>query len=379
MSEQPNDNPPQTPQIENAQPSPENPPAPTPDPKLSENPQELNEKPTQKDSEKQELPQLNEPEKQPEKEPEPKELLEVDERGALQCPKHKIEASNFCLVENSPYAVNCVLCIGEHEMLQRMPQLNLSLSLVLNEKLANQLFNEKQFESEDYESKVDEMINGFKAEFENHCTSLRKAMIERLQNESHEFMLKKIRSFLDKARKDYKNNPRDADALRELCSTFNDFLLLKKSDEVVTTAQELETFKGFFDQMNRTIGVNFKYLHAKVANEVGVAGDDLRRTQSNKETFVSSQIRPRPIDNSVVVNSARPVNYSYTSPTQIRHQPQSVNVQKNGFFENVNYLIIKFGEVLFLRILIEWFCHIDLSIDLKIKILNYSDKLFKTF
>lgn len=338
MSTQPNEAPQQPQQQENAQPAPENPSNQAIDPKQSENPQELNEKPTQKESDQAEPSQQNEDKQKPEKEAEPeKELLEVDEKGALVCPVRGIEASNYFLGEGVPNAVNCVLCAGENTTLQRYPQLNISLSLVLNEKLANQLFDEKKFESEDYEGKVDEMINSFKAEFESHCEKLRKAMIERIQNESHEYMLKKIRSFLDKARKDYRNNPRDADCLKELCSTFNDFLLLKKSDEVVTAAQEIETFKGFFDQMNRTIGVNFKYLHAKVANEVAVAGDDLRRTQSNNERMVSSNIRTRPVENSVVVNSTRPVNYSYTSPTQIRHQPQTTNPKSQGFFENVSF------------------------------------------
>lgn len=249
----------------------------------------------------------------PESPAEPKILLDVDEKEIPLCPKTNIQASNFFLGDNTKYAVHCVLCSNSREEVRRMPQLNLSLSLVLNEKLAEQLFDEQKFRDGNWEGKVDEILDDFKTHFEKQCTSLREMMIERLQNESHEFMLKKIKSFLDQARSDYKAEPRDFSKLQELCSTFNDFLLLKKSDEVATAEQEVEAFKKYFGSMKKTMELNFKYLNTKIE---GRGTEEAMSKSRTAEAPVMSFAKP--METSVVVNSTMPVNYGYQAPTQVR-------------------------------------------------------------
>jgi hypothetical protein len=127
--------------------------------------------------------------------------------------------------------------------------------------------------------------------------------MERLQNESHEFMLKKIKTFLDKAREEYQENPQDFKKLQELCSTFNDFLLLKKSDEVPSADEEMKNYQEYFDQMNRTISVNFKYLKSKI--------------EGNKETKSVSQA---PVQQEQF-KASFPVN-TYAPPVQVSNEYQ---------------------------------------------------------
>lgn len=273
----------------------------------------------------------NQNEEKPEEEP--KILLEVDDKNIPLCPKTKIQASNFFLGDTTKYAVHCVLCTNTREEIRRLPQLNLSLSLVLNEKLADQLFDEEKFKKGNWEGQVDDIIDDFKGHFEEQCKNLKEMMLERLQNESHEFMLKKIKSFLDQARNEYSKNPEDFSKLQELCSTFNDFLLLKKSDEVASAENEIEAFKKYFESMKGTLGLNFKYLTSKIE---GKQADDFIAKSRTAETPVTSF--PRPMETSVVVNSTMPVNYGYTAPTQVKPMtPNRVIGSGNdqGFFDNI--------------------------------------------
>ena len=276
-----------------------------------------------------------------EKTEKPKEeivLIDVDENGQPLCPKTKIQASNFFLGDTTKYAVHCVLCTNSREEIRRLPQLNLSLSLVLNEKLAEQLFDQQKFEDKNWEGKVDDIINDFKAHFDDQCKNLKEMMLERLQNESHEFMLKKIKSFLDQARQEFKNDPKDFSKLQELCSTFNDFLLLKKSDEVASAEQEMKAFKKYFESMKGTLGLNFKYLTSKIE---GKQAEDFT-TKSRTEIPVMTHVRP--METSVVVNttmpvtSTMPVNYGYNTPTQVRPSGPNRVIMSNqdqGFFDNI--------------------------------------------
>lgn len=262
----------------------------------------------------------------------PRIEMEVDEKNVPLCPKTNIQASNFFLGDNTKYAVHCVLCTNTREEIRRMPQLNLSLSLVLNEKLAEQLFDEQKFREGNWEGKVDEILGGFKAHFEEQCKSLREMMLERLQNESHEFMLKKIKSFLDQAREDYRQEPNNFTKLQELCSTFNDFLLLKKSDEVATAEQEVAAFAKYFESMKKTLELNFKYLHTKIE---GKSGEDATVKSRTTEQPVMSFSRP--METSVVVNSTMPVSYGYNAPTQVRPGTPNkvVSGPNGGFFDNI--------------------------------------------
>jgi hypothetical protein len=271
------------------------------------------------------------PENPPKEEPkEPKILLEIDEKNVPLCPKTNIQASNFFLGDNSKYAVHCVLCTNTRDEIRRMPQLNLSLSLVLNEKLADQLFDEKQFQDSNWEGQVDDILTDFRSHIDDQMKSLKEMMLERLQNESHEFMLKKIKSFLDQARTEYKEEPKDFNKLQELCSTFNDFLLLKKSDEVATAEQEIKSFKKYFDSMKKTLELNFKYLNSKID------GKHEEMTKS-RTTEIPVNSFSRPMETSVVVNSTMPVNYGYQAPTQIRQTTPNRVIASNdgGFFENI--------------------------------------------
>ena len=263
-------------------------------------------------------------------EKEPAILLDVDDKSVPLCPKTQIQASNFFLGDSSKFAVHCVLCSNSREEIRRMPQLNLSLSLVLNEKLADQLFDEKKFEENNWEGQVDALLGDFREHFEEQIKSFREQMLERLQNESHEFMLKKIKSFLDQARDEYKTNPRDFGKLQELCSTFNDFLLLKKSDEVATADQEMKAFAKYFESMKKTLELNFKYLKTKIE------GKQPEETMS-KSRVVESPVPQfsRPMETSVVVNSTMPVSYGYNVPTQVRPNRVLASPQENGFFDNI--------------------------------------------
>ena len=265
-----------------------------------------------------------------EEEKEPAILLDVDDKNVPLCPKTHIQASNFFLGDSTKFAVHCVLCSNSREEIRRMPQLNLSLSLVLNEKLADQLFDEKKFEENNWEGQVDSLLGDFRAHFEEQIKSFREQMLERLQNESHEFMLKKIKSFLDQARDEYKTNPRDFGKLQELCSTFNDFLLLKKSDEVATADQEMKAFAKYFESMKKTLELNFKYLKTKIE------GKQPEETMS-KSRVVETPIPQftRPMETSVVVNSTMPVSYGYNVPTPVRPNRVLASPQENGFFDNI--------------------------------------------
>jgi hypothetical protein len=201
------------------------------------------------------------------------------------CPIHKIDASNFCLIENCPMALNCVLCVKEHESLHRIPEMNYSLGLVLNENLADQLFNEKMFQERECKQKIKEMILQVKLNFNRQCDSLETLLIERVETESHEFMLKKIRKFLDKSRDDYKNQTENFSLLKELCSTFNDFLLLKKSDQVPTVDDEISLYNSLMNQFKKTIDLSFKYLNNKICrlqNEPMAAPEIVKMAPSKK-------------------------------------------------------------------------------------------------
>ena len=264
---------------------------------------------------------------------EPKIMLEIDDKNTPLCPKTKIQASNFFLGDTSKYAVHCVLCSNTREEVRRLPQLNLSLSLVLNEKLADQLFDEEKFTKGNWEGQVDDIIRDFKDHFDDQCKNLKEMMLERLQNESHEFMLKKIKSFLDQARSDYNDDPKDFAKLQELCSTFNDFLLLKKSDEVASAENEIAAFKKYFESMKGTLGLNFKYLTSKIE---GKQVEDFTAKSKIAENPVSSF--PRPMETSVVVNTTMPVNYGYNAPTHVKPAtPNRVigNSGDQGFFDNI--------------------------------------------
>lgn len=290
--------------------------------------QEVSVNPTEETVPKEDSPPENPP--KPEEPKEPKILLEVDEKNIPLCPKTNIQASNFFLGDNTKYAVHCVLCTNTREEIRRMPQLNLSLSLVLNEKLADQLFDEKKFQESNWEGQVDDILTDFRTHMDDQMKHLKEMMLERLQNESHEFMLKKIKSFLDQARKEYKEDPKDFSKLNELCSTFNDFLLLKKSDEVATAEQEIKSFKKYFDSMKKTIELNFKYLTTKIDGK----NEEMAKSRT-VETPV--MVYPRPMETSVVVNSTMPVNYGYQAPTQIRQTTPNRVIASNdgGFFDNI--------------------------------------------
>ena len=283
--------------------------------------------------------EIEKPKSEEEKLPEepPRELLEVDDKNMPLCPRTNIQASNFFLADSTKNAVNCVLCSNSRDELRRMPQLNLSLSLVLNEKLADQLFNQDSFAKANWEGQVDEMLSDFRTNFDDQCKSLKEMMMERLQNESHEFMLKKIKTFLDQARNEYKEDPKDFLKLQELCSTFNDFLLLKKSDEVATAMQEIDTYKSYFTQMKRTLGVNFKYLKSKIDGKIHDDSKSQKSTSRIMDPSPQIMTMHKPMETSVVVNSTKPVSYSYTTPTQIKPQPNRVIVQNQdqGFFDNI--------------------------------------------
>ena len=188
----------------------------------------------------------------------------IGSHGIPVCPIHQIDASNFCLMDNCPMALNCVLCVKEHEQMHRVPEMNYSLGLTLNENLANQLFNEKMFLEQEYKQKIKDIVLQVKLNFNRQCDSLETLLVERMETESHEFMLMKIRKFLDKSRNEYKTKPNSFSLLKELCSTFNDFLLLKKSDQVPTVDDEISLYTTLMDQFKKTIDLSFKYLNNKV-------------------------------------------------------------------------------------------------------------------
>jgi hypothetical protein len=292
--------------------------------------QEMPVEPTQESPEQPEdnTPQDPKPEEEPK---EPKILLDIDEKNVPLCPKTNIQASNFFLGDDTKYAVHCVLCSNTREEVRRTPQLNLSLSLVLNEKLADQLFDEKQFQDSNWEGQVDDILADFKNHFDEQIKSFKELMLERLQNESHEFMLKKIKSFLDQARSEYKEEPRDFSKLQELCSTFNDFLLLKKSDEVATAEQEIKSFKKYFDSMKKTLELNFKYLNSKIE------GKHIEETPKARTMEAPVMSFSRPMETSVVVNSTMPVSYGYQAPTQVKPATPNRVIGSNdgGFFDNI--------------------------------------------
>ena len=281
-------------------------------------------------------PEINESpeeEEKPEEEAEPAILLDIDDKNVPLCPKTQIQASNFFLGDSSKYAVHCVLCTNSREEIRRMPQLNLSLSLVLNEKLAEQLFDETKFKQNNWEGQVDNILSDFRSHFDEQCKSFKEQMMERLQNESHEFMLKKIKSFLDQARDEYKTNPNDFVKLQELCSTFNDFLLLKKSDEVATAEDEMKSFAKHFNSMKKTMELNFKYLKTKIDNK-----QENDTMSKSRITEVPVSTFPRQMETSVVVNSTMPVNYGYNAPTPIKPNTPNkviVSTHDNGFFDNI--------------------------------------------
>ena len=277
--------------------------------------------------------------------------LDLDDRNTPLCPKTKIQASNFFLADDSKFAVHCVLCTNEREEVRRMPQMNLSLSLVLNEKLAEQLFNEKEFMQGQWEKRIDDIVADFRSNFENECKSLKQMMMERLENESHEFMLQKIKSFLDKSREEYKADPSDFLKLQELCSTFNDFLLLKKSDEVASATNEVDSFKKIFDNMKRTLEVNFKYLKSKIkGQDESTANSRIAPSNQVSNTRIitptpqpvlneSNQIHfTRQVETPVMNTAPVPVqqyNYSQQPPTRNNYQNQIINSQETGFFDNI--------------------------------------------
>ena len=249
----------------------------------------------------------------------PRMQLELDDRNLPICPKSKIQASDFFLGDESEFAVHCVLCSKDRVDVRRMPDQNINLSLVLNEKLADQLFNEKEFQEGHYETKIDNIIKDFKDTFEENCKNLKEQIMNRLANESHEFMLKKVKKFLDKARGEYKADPADFKKLQELCTTFNDFLLLKKSDEVSTASTEVANFEQIFKNMKRTLEVNFKYLKNKIEGNDD-AKLQLKRSISRSETIKSSL--PRKMETSVVVNAS---NYPVQTPRKLIGQNQDIS------------------------------------------------------
>ena len=208
--------------------------------------------------------QQNEEEQEKEPEIDPADLMEIGKHGLPLCPNHKIDASNFCLMDNCPFALNCVLCVKEHEKLHRVPEMNYALGLTLNENLADQLFDKKMFEENLFKEKIKALVLDLKLDFSRKCDDLQTLLVERMETESHEFMLKKIRRFLDKSRDEYNEKNDRFSLLKELCSTFNDFLLLKKSDQVPTVDDEISLYSSLVDQFKKTISLSFKYLNNKV-------------------------------------------------------------------------------------------------------------------
>ena len=215
-----------------------------------------------------------ETELQPEEEPEPEEeeeeeedlsdIMEIGKHGIPLCPKHKIDASNFCLMENCSFALNCVLCVKEHEREHRVPEMNYALGLVLNENLADQFFDKSSFNELEYKRKIKDFVFNLKLTFNRKCDELETLLVERMETESHEFMLRKIRKFLDKSRAEYNKEKNKFSLLHELCSTFNDFLLLKKSDQVPTVEDEINVYKALIEQFKKTISLSFEYLNNKI-------------------------------------------------------------------------------------------------------------------
>lgn len=211
--------------------------------------------------------------------------MELGSNGLPLCSVHKIDASSFCLIENCPFALNCVLCLKDHEQLRRLPEMNHSLALILNRNLADQLFNPKDFQELEFRQRIKDMILKVKLNFNRQCDSLESLFVERMETESHEFMLKKIRRFLDKARDEYNERKQSFSLLKELCSTFNDFLLLKKSDQVPTVRDELRLYESLMGQFNKTVDLSFKYLTNKICRTESEVTAAKESTQASKQSF----------------------------------------------------------------------------------------------
>ena len=182
------------------------------------------------------------------------------------CPIHKIDAQNFCLEEDCPFALNCVLCVNDHSKLNHSFEKNNHLSLTFNKNLADQLFNKSEFDKEVYKKKINEMILPIRFEYSKKCSEFEKMLFERLEDVSHEFMIMKVREFLDLTREKYENNRKDFNSLKEFCSTFNDFLTLKKSEDIPKADEEMNTYKSYLEQFERTQELNFKYFEKKIKN-----------------------------------------------------------------------------------------------------------------
>ena len=250
--------------------------------------------------------------------------MEMSSHGIPLCPIHKIDASNFCLMDNCEFPLNCVLCVKDHERLHKVPELNYSLALTLNKNLADQLFNQSNFKAIDYKNKIKGMIRTLKINVNRECDNLERLLFERLETESHEFMLQKIRKFLDKARDDYNNESNSFSLLKELCSTFNDFLLLKKSDLVPKAETELNSFQEMVNKFQSTLELNFKYIKGKFSNR-----------EPTKESTPSTRlsVSPRPSQNKeqrVSNPPQQPFQKKQHINMQNQNQRQSQNQNQNN-------------------------------------------------
>lgn len=201
-----------------------------------------------------------------EEEEEKKIEIELGDFNQPLCPIHKIDAQNFCLEENCKFALNCVLCVSDHASEHHMAEKNNHLALTFNKNLADQLFNTKDFDKEVYKKQIIQMILPLRFEFNKKCTEFENMLFDRLEESSHEFMTFKIRQFLDKSREKYEQNKNDFESLKELCSTFNDFLTLKKSEDIPKADEEINTYKSYLEQFKRTQDLNFKYFEKKIKN-----------------------------------------------------------------------------------------------------------------
>lgn len=265
---------------------------------------------TQEENKEEENKNEEEEENMEEEEEKPVEI-ELGSFNQPLCPIHKIDAQNFCLEDNCQFALNCVLCVNDHAAQHHMPEKNNHLALTFNKNLADQLFNIENFDKEIYKKQIIQMILPIRFEFNKKCAEFENMLFNRLEESSHEFMILKVREFLDKSRAKYEQNKSDFESLKDLCSTFNDFLTLKKSDDIPKADEEIETYKSYIKQFERTQDLNFKYFEKKIKN-----------------------IEDQP-------------SYNYTNPSRVENEtlssfkPQNVNVEAPRHLPNVSNKLYK--------------------------------------
>ena len=248
-------------------------------------------------------PEPEQPKSESEDLQEPEPSLDLGANLQPLCAKHKIDASNICLVENCPFALNCVLCTAEHDRMHRFPDLNYSLALILNKNLVDQLFDRKSFNEAALKKKIKTMLQERQLDFGRECMRIEEMLIERLENESHEFMLQKVRNVLDQTRDDFAERPDSFTALKELCAVFNDFLLLKKSDQVPTAEEELAVYQQYLNDFGNTTKLNAKYLKNKIFHKPETS--DLEPVSNTKPGQISQLSEQRKSQLSTALVQAR--------------------------------------------------------------------------